>query len=172
MGDAGAELRERTAGVDEGKEESLAVELGEMEGMAILIAEGKVGDGVTGSGHVVKDGGFVVGLGLGDDDDVVEEDVGVGVLRDEHVGGEDVAGMEFGEDGGVFELVGHGHGFHKAGDGFVVEGDLARGGIGGDDFSAEVVDLEVLGGGGLGGGGLAVVASGQQGEGEEEGGNG
>ena len=49
-------------------------------------------------------------------------------------GGDAVAGVELGEDAGVFDLVGHGHGVHKAGDGLVVEGDVAS--VDGDDFAA------------------------------------
>ena len=116
--------------------------------MAILIAELEVWDLISLNRNMIADGWPVVGLALGHYDDVIEEDVGVGVLGDEDVGGQDVAGVEFSEYAGVFELVGHGHGVHEAGDGFVVERDLAAGGIGGNDFAAQLVDLEVLGRGG------------------------
>ena len=87
----------------------------------------------------------VVGLGLADDDDVINKDFGIGGLGDEDVGGKQVAGVEFAEDAGVTEFVGHGHRFHEAGDGLMIERDFAFGGVGGDDFSAQGVGLELLG---------------------------
>jgi len=146
-GDAGAEVGTWAAGVNEGDEEGFALELGDTEGFSILVAELEVWDLISLSGNMIADGWAVVRFALGDYDDVVEENVGIGVLGDEYVGGDDVGGVEFGEDAGVFELVGHGHGVHEAGDCFVVQGDLAGSGIGGDDLSAQLVDLEVLRGG-------------------------
>ena len=72
----------------------------------------------------------VIRLGLRDDDDVIEQHVRVGVLRDQHVGGDHVAGMQFAQDVRVLELVGHGHRIHEAGNGFMVQRDLAGCGIG------------------------------------------
>ena len=57
---------------------------------------------------------------------MVEQNIGIGILRDQHVSGNLVAGVNLAQDRGVLELIGHGHGSHKAGDGFVVDRDLAR----------------------------------------------
>ena len=149
---AGAEVGHGAAGVDEGDENGLALELGEADDAVALIAEAEVGDLVAGIGDVVLDGGFVVGAGLGGDDDVVEFGVtGTGgVLRHYDAGGDAVAGVEFGEGHRVLDLVGHSHGVHEAGDGFVVERDVA--GVGGDDFAADREGLFGVFGGGWGGG--------------------
>lgn len=61
--------------------------------------------------------------------------------------------MELGEGHGVLDLVGHRHGVHEAGDGLVVECDVA--GIGGDDFAADGEGFFGVFGGG-GGGGLTA----------------
>src|SRR5260370_12165635 len=113
-GHAGAEVGQGAAGVDEGDEDDLALEPGEMDGAVALVEEVEVGDVVAGVGDVVLDGGLVVGAGLGDDDDVVELGVAEagGVLLDDDFGGDAVAGVELADDAGVLELVGHGHGFH------------------------------------------------------------
>lgn len=78
--DAGAEVGERAASVDEGDEKLLAAELAEADEVAVLVAELEVGDLVAGGGDVVDAGGFVIGAGLRNDDNVVEEDGGVVVL--------------------------------------------------------------------------------------------
>jgi hypothetical protein len=127
------------------------VELGEMDGVAVLVDEAEIGDLVAGLGDVELDGWAVVGLGLADDDEVVDEDFIArralrGWLRNQDIGGDKIAGVEFVEDAGVAELVGHGHRVHVAGDGLVVERDFAFGGIGGDDFAAQGVGLELFSG--------------------------
>ena len=151
-GHARAEVGHGAAGVDEGDEDGLALELGEVDDVVALVAEVEVGDGVAGVGDVVLDGGFVVGAGLSGDDDVVELGVAGagGVLRDYDAGGDAVAGVELAEDHWVLDLVGHGHGVHEAGDGIVVECDVA--GVGGDDFAADGEGLFGVFGGGWGGG--------------------
>ena len=69
--------------------------------------------------------------------------------------------MKFAEDAGVAELVGHGHRFHEAGDGLMVDGDFAAGGIGGDDFAAQGIGFELLRGFGRRLGTGLVMAAGQ-----------
>ena len=134
---AGAEVGELAAGVDEGHQDELALELIEVDGAVALVEEVEVGNGIAGRGDVVGDGRLVVGAGLGDDDDVVELDVGVAVavLVGEDLGGDAVAGVEFAGDAGVLELVVHGHGFHEAGDVLAVERDVVA--VGGDDLAAD-----------------------------------
>jgi len=96
---AGAEVGEGAAGVDEGEEDDFAVEVVEVDEVVALVEEGEVGDLIAGGGDVVLDGGFVVGLGLGGDDDVGETGVGKavggvgGALIGEEVGGDAVAGV-------------------------------------------------------------------------------
>ena len=60
----------------------------------------------------------------------------------EKIGGDYVAGMKLAEDVRVFDLVGHGHGIHEAGDGFVIDGDLGCGRIGGNDLAAQLEGLD------------------------------
>ena len=74
-----AEVRELTASVDKGEKNDFAFELFEVDGTVALIEEMEVRHGVARSGNVIGDGGLVVGTGLGDDDDVVEANVGVAV---------------------------------------------------------------------------------------------
>ena len=166
---AGAEVGDGAAGVDEGDEECFAFELGEVDGAAALVEELEVGDGVAGLGDVELDGGFVVGAGLSDDDDVIEFGIAEagGVLLDDDGGGDEVAGVEFADDAGVLELVGHGHGVHETGDGIVLEGDV--GGIGADDLATDgegLLGILVCSGGG---GGRRFAACGQEGDGEKDG---
>ncbi len=157
---ARAEVGEGAAGIDEGHDEDLAAELVEAEGVAGLVEDGEVGDGVAGCGDVVLDGGDVVGAGLGDDDDLFEvHRVGLFGGEDEG-GGDEVAGVELGVGGGVDEGVGHGHGGHEAGDLVGLESELVVGSVEGDDGAADVVGL-------VGGrGGRRGVAAGEGG-GEE-----
>ena len=175
---AGAEVGGLAAGVDKGHEDGAAAELVEVDGAIALVAKGEVGDGVAGCGHVVLDSGFGVGAGLGDDDDAVEELVveAVRAWFDEQGSGDAVAGVEFGGDGGIFELVGHGHGVHEAGDGLVVERDVRT--ADGDDAAAKGVAAGVgregvgggFGGGGFGRwgcGGRAAACEGERGEEKE-----
>jgi len=166
-GHAWAVVGQRAAGVDESGNEDFALELREVDGAVALVEEGEVGDGVSGLWDVVLDGGLVVGTALGYDDDVVEEDVAEfgAVWGGEDGGGDAIAGVELADDAGVFELVGHGHGVHEAGDGLVVEGDLCA--VNGDYLAT---DGEGLGGrgGDCGGGGLAAALNGKDGEGKED----
>lgn len=147
---AGAEVGGLAAGVDEGEEDGAAAELVEVDGAIALVKQGEVGHDVAGGGDVVLDGGFVVGPGLRGDDDVVEDLVveAVGLFVDEEVGGDEVAGVEFGGDAGILEFVGHGHGVHEARYGVVIEGDVRA--VDGYDSSAEVIGRGV--GGELAGG--------------------
>ncbi len=135
---ARAVVGERAARIDEGDEQDLAAELRDVDELAALVEQLEVGDGVAGIERLVGDGRLVVGLGLADDDDVVECALG---LRGEEVGGDGVSGVELADDAGVPEGIGHDHGFHVAGDGVGVESDGAFGGVGGDDDSADVVGL-------------------------------
>lgn len=139
MAHAGTEIRKLAAGVDEGHQNGATAELVEMDGAVALVAKGEVGDWIAGRGDVVLNGGFVVRFGLGDDDDVIEESgvEAVGILVDEDGCGDAVAGVDFGDDAGIPELVGHGHGAHEAGDGLVVERDV--GAVEVDDSAADGV---------------------------------
>lgn len=134
---ARAEVSELAAGVDEGEENELALELIEMDGAVALVEQVEVGYGVAGRRDVIGDGRFVVGAGLGDDDDVIELDVGVFVADFvcEDRCGDAIAGMKFAGDARVLEFAVHGHGFHETGDVFAVEGHatVARR----DDFAAD-----------------------------------
>jgi hypothetical protein len=134
---AGAEVGELAAGVDEGKEHDPALELTEMNGAVALIEEVEVGDGVARGGNVVLNGRFVVGASLGDDDDVVELDVGVicAICGCKNFGGDAIAGVELAENRGILEFVVHDHGLHKARNIFAVEGDAGGGGA--EDFAAD-----------------------------------
>ena len=143
-GDAGAEIGQRAAGVDEGDEQGLAFELGEMDGVAILVGEAEVGDFVAGLGDVELDCGAIIRLGLADDDEVIDKYIGIGGLGDEHVGGDHIAGVQFAENAVVAQFVGHGHRFHEAGDGLMVDGDFALGGVGGNYFAAQGIGFELL----------------------------
>ena len=138
---ARAEIGELAPGVDEGNKDDLALELGEMNRAVALVEQGKVGDSVTGRGDVVLDGRLVVGAPLSDDDDIVELwiEVACGVLLGSKARGDAVAGVEFAEDRGVFDLVRHGHGLHKAGNSFVVQSDVR--GVGRDDLAADAKGL-------------------------------
>lgn len=169
-GDAGTEVGQGALGVDEGDEQRLASELGEVDGVAVLIGEVKVGNAVAGGGYVELSGGAVVGFGLTDDDNVIDEDGGIGGLRNEHVGSEDIAGVEFADDAGVAKFVGHGHGVHEARNGLVVESDFASGQVGRDDFAAQGIGLELGRSGWSGVAGMA--AGGGESEQEKEGGKG
>uniref|UniRef100_E6PZA1 Uncharacterized protein n=1 Tax=mine drainage metagenome TaxID=410659 RepID=E6PZA1_9ZZZZ len=146
-GDARAEVGQRTAGVDEGDEESLAAELGEMDGASILVDELEIGYLVACLWNVELDFWSVIGFGLTDDNEVIDENLSVGALRDEHIGGDHISGVEVAEDARVAELVGHGHGFHEAGNGLTINDDLAGSRVGGDDLSTEGIGFEVLIGG-------------------------
>jgi hypothetical protein len=135
-----------------------------VDGAVALVEEAEVGDGVSSLGDKVLDGGFLVGASLGDDDDVVELDVVEfgAVCGGEEAGGDTVAGVELAGYAGVFELVGHDHGVHEAGDGLVVEGDL--GAVDGYDLAAEGEGLlgGVEGGGHRGSGEFFDFAADQQ----------
>ncbi len=76
---AGAEIGQRAARVDESHEQRLAFELCEVNRPAILVAEREIGHGVARLRHVIEDGRFVIGLALRDHDDVVEQNIGVGI---------------------------------------------------------------------------------------------
>ncbi len=167
VGNPGAEVGEGAAGVDKGNEQSFATELGEVKSVAVLICEVEVRNFIAGLRDVELDGGAVVSFGLPSDDDVVEEDSGVGALGDEDVGGEQVAGVKLAEDARITQFVRHSHGRHEAGNRLVIEGDFARGRVGGNDFAAQGIGFEV-GLGRLGGAGIGVAAGGDGEQGEEQ----
>ena len=79
---------------------------------------------------MIRNSRLVIRLALRYHHDVVEKIVGVGVGGDKNVGGDDVSGMQLAENAGVFQLVGHGHRFHKAGNCLMIERDFALGGVG------------------------------------------
>ena len=114
-------------------------------GLAVLVGEFEVGDFFARLRDVELHGGAVVGLSLAHDHDVVDGNVGVATLGNHDVGGDGVAGVEFANDADVGQLVGHGHGFHKAGDGLMINGHFPLAGVGGDDLAAQRVALERLG---------------------------
>lgn len=159
--DPGAKVRQRTAGIDEGDQARLAAELVQMDGAATLVAPFEVRHQVTWRRNVVGSSGLVIGLGLGHDHDVVQNHVDTGVIGDHHIGSDDVARMQFAQDARIFDLVGHGHGVHKAGDGLMIDDELALSDSGGNHLSAQLVDLQMLIAFGLRGGCLAGVTPGQ-----------
>ena len=69
-----------------------------MDGAPVLVAQLEIRNRVARRGHVIEDHGLVVGLGLRNHDDVVQQHVGIGVLRNQHIGGDGVAGVQFAQD--------------------------------------------------------------------------
>ena len=65
---------------------------------AVLVAQLEVGHRIARRRHMVDDRGPVIRLALRDHHDVVQQHVGIGVLRDQHVRGDHVAGMQFAEN--------------------------------------------------------------------------
>jgi hypothetical protein len=167
--DQGAKVGQRAAGIDKREQQRLAAELIQMDRAAILIAELEVGDRVAGRGNMVKDGRFVVRLRLSDNNNVIQENVAVGILRHEHVGGNCIARMKFTQDAGIFQLIRHRHGVHETRNGFMIDRRLARSWVGRDDLSAHFVDLECRVGGRLLFGFRACVAPGNEGGCEQAG---
>jgi len=91
---------------------------------------------------MIGDVGAVIGATLANNHNVIEQNIAFGTLGNEKIGGDYVAGMKLAENVRVFDLVGHGHGIHEAGDGFVIDGDLGCGRIGGNDLAAQLEGLD------------------------------
>lgn len=138
MAHSRAEVGEGATGIDEGKEQDLAFELRQVNDAVALIEELEVRHGVSGLGDMVLDGRFVVRTRLGGDNNIVELNIGevAAILVGENGSRDAVAGMEFGRDDGVLELVRHGHRVHKAGNSLAIEGDVRC--IGADDLAADM----------------------------------
>jgi hypothetical protein len=134
---AWTEVGELAAGVDKGNEDDLPLELVKMDGAIALVEEMEVGDLIAGRRYVVRDGGFVIGTSLGDDDDVVELNIAVicAIRGCKNLGGDAIAWVKFTNDAGILQLVVHRHCFHEAGNAFAIEGDVSC--IGGNDFTAD-----------------------------------
>ena len=100
---ARAVVGERATGVDEGHQDDFAVKLLEVDRAIGLVEQLEVGNVVALGGDVVVDSGLVVGARLGDDDDVVQAEVGGAgvVVIGEQGSGDEVAGVKFGEDGWI-----------------------------------------------------------------------
>ena len=75
--------------------------------------------------------------------------------------------MQFAQNAGILELVRHGHGIHEAGNGLVVKRDLVCGGVDGDHFAAQLVNLIGGIGGRVGSGLLPGVAPNQRDKSEQ-----
>ena len=95
------------------------------------------------------------------DDDVGEVQVGVPVGGNQYVGVDEVSRVQRAELRGVLDLVRHGHGPHEAGNGFVIDDELALAGVDGDDLAVQVVDPGLLCG-------RVAVAAGCDGQGSEQ----
>ena len=167
-------LRRRAARVDKGEHQRLAPELAEMNWPAILIAQLEIRHRVSRSGHMIGNCWFVIWLGLRHHHNMIEQNLRICILRNQHVGGNHVARMQLSQDARVLQLVGHGHGLHEAGNGLMVQRHLALGGIGGDHLATHFVDLSlkladrmILTGGCLRGWLLAGVATGQHDKGKQ-----
>ena len=74
MRDARAEIRQRAAGVDKSEQQRFTAKLSEVDRMAVLIDEVEIGDLIAGLRDMELHSRAVIGLGLADDDDVIEED--------------------------------------------------------------------------------------------------
>lgn len=133
-----AEIGKWAAGIDEGEEQNLALELRQVNGAIALVEELEIGHNIAGLGNMVLDGRFVVRARLGRDNNVVEQNIAevAAILVGENGGRDAVTGMKFRGDDGVLEFIGHGHRIHEAGNGLPVESDV--GGIGADDLAADV----------------------------------
>lgn len=114
-----------------------------MNRAAILVAQREVGDLVAGLGNMILNLGPVIRFALGDHNNVIEEHGSISALRDKHVCGDGIARMEFAEDAGILQLVGHSHGVHEAGDSGRIHADLAGGRVGAYDLAAQLVCLVV-----------------------------
>jgi hypothetical protein len=113
----------------------------------------------------------VIWPGLRHHHDVVEQKIRVRVRRDQHVGRNHVPRMQPAQNARILQLVRHGHGLHEAWNGLMAHRHLVFGSIGGDHFSAQLVNLEVLAGDLLRGRRRAGVAAGRQEKNEQETGN-
>ncbi len=96
--DQRAEVGQRAARVDEGEQQRLAAELVEMNRAPILIAQLEIGNRVARRGHMIEHRRLVVRLALRDHDNMIEQHVCIGILRDQHVGGDRVAGVQIAQD--------------------------------------------------------------------------
>jgi hypothetical protein len=60
----------------------------------ILVAQLEIRNRVARCGHVIEHRGLVIRLALRDDHNVIQQHVRIGILRNQHVGGDRVAGMQ------------------------------------------------------------------------------
>src|ERR1700730_12030693 len=131
--DAGTEIGEGAAGVDQRQEQGLSAVLMEGDVFAVLVDEMEVGYFVAGRGYVSAGGGLGwlgrVGVYF-----YVFEPILAG-LGDHDVGGDGVAGSEVVDLGRRLEGVGHDHLVHKIGDGLVVDVGGAGVFVDGDYFA-------------------------------------
>src|SRR6202034_907539 len=106
MADARAEIRKRTARVDERKEQSLAAILMQGDALAVLVDEVEVRHVIAGSGDVHGRCGLGGGsFRMADDLDVFQPVLVIGGLN-KNIGGDRVSGVKVIEGGGGFEGVG------------------------------------------------------------------
>ena len=61
---------------------------------------------------------------------MIQEDAVLILLGNQHVGGNHVSAMQLAQDARILELVRHGHRFHEAGDGLMIQYRNAVSGIG------------------------------------------
>ena len=140
--DQRAKIRHRAARVNEGDEQRLAAELIEMNRAPVLIAQLEIGNRVARRGHVIEHRRLVIGLALRNHHNVIEHNVRIGILRDQHIGGDGVAGMQLAENARILQLVGHGHRIHEAGNGLMIHRHFAGRRIGRNHLPAQLVHLE------------------------------
>ena len=118
-----------------------AAKLIQVNDAPILIAKLEVRNRIALSRHVIHHRGPIIRLALGDHHDVIQQNTGIGPLRNQHVSRNNISRMQFAQDVRILELVGHCHRVHKAGDGFMIQRDLARRRVVRDDLPAQFVDF-------------------------------
>jgi len=113
---ARTEVCELATCVDEGHQHDLAFELVEVNRAVALVKEFEVWHDIALGGNVISDRRLEVGACLRDDDDIFEPDICIAVplLVCEDFRCDVIAGMKLADDGGIGELVVHGHRFHEA----------------------------------------------------------
>ncbi len=159
--DPRAKLRQRAARIDKGYEQRLALELRKVNCPPVLIRQLEVRHRIARSRDVLGNLRTVIRLALRDNDDMVEQNIGVRILRNQQVGGNHVAGMQLAEDVRILQFVGHGHRIHEARNRVMIQRDFAFGCVRGDHFPVEFVYLVGRIGGGIRTGLWTAVAPGE-----------
>ena len=101
---------------------------------------------------MIDNRGPVIRPSLRDHNNMVQQHIGIRVLRNQNVGGDHVARMQFAQNVRILQFVGHGHRVHEARNRLMVQRHLALGRVGRNHLPAQLVHLEVLAGGRIGAG--------------------